>query len=287
MAKFGETARVRLLPAGLGAVQITVSATGMATVQADNPRVLSALREMPGQIAAILEQAGVPVRAGAISFGAMGRTAVQARDVPAAVTGDTADVPGEPVRAVKPQADPRPVSGRAPPDPVALARVEPALSAPEARPPADPLPQRPTEPAIAPQGSRPHEHLASHVTGQLKGQRVAEGTTRIALSPQGLGTLEIELARDDAGALRVVVRAENPAVLGALRDNREGLLGVLRDSGHGVQDSGLGFEAFGREGRPQHRAEPGGTGFVEAEEDEPEAAVIPVALADGRIDIIT
>ncbi|PJE34234.1 hypothetical protein CVM52_23305, partial [Pseudooceanicola lipolyticus] len=133
--------------------------------------------------------------------------------------------------------------------------------------------------------------FAANLAAQVKGVQLTEGTTRVELAPRGLGGLEIDVATDDQGGLKVIIRAENPSVLQALREGREALLAVLRDSGAEVQDSALGFENFGRDSRqqtPQDQPQ-GDAAAAPAEDDLPADAPAPVAapLPEGQVDIIT
>ena len=152
--------------------------------------------------------------------------------------------------------------------------------------PAEAAPQPPAPPSTP--ASTQTAGFAANLAGQIRGTRLAEGTTRIELAPRGLGGIEIDLATDDNGGLKVTIRAENPGVLGALRDNREALLAVLRDGGTTVPDTGLGFESFGGGGR-QERSEPKDPELMAsiAEEETVPAQSVPERLAEGRIDIIT
>jgi flagellar hook-length control protein FliK len=94
----------------------------------------------------------------------------------------------------------------------------------------------PSSPAFA-------RHLATQVSGAL----ISEGSTRIELTPRGLGDIEIAMRHDEAGKLRVVLKADNPAVLTAFRQDRDLLLGALRESSGGEiagSDVDLSFESF-------------------------------------------
>lgn len=263
----GDTARVQLVPSGLGVVEITVTriageATGLA-VSADNPRILSALQNNADQFAAILRDSGLSASPEAMTFAAMSPSS----------------------RAV------RTALGQAAPAVAALDASEgPTQRAEVNLPPArfDALSLRPIEIPAAQSLHSPQAQLASHVTSQLRGNQLSEGTTRIQLNPQGLGSMEIDLVHDDNGALRITVRAENPAVLGALRENREILLAALRDNGTAMQDGSLGFEDFGRGARQQPEAQAFDYTPSAPEEDEV-AAYAPRqnVFANGRVDIIT
>lgn len=140
------------------------------------------------------------------------------------------------------------------------------------------------------QQQAPQSGFARNLAGQIRGVSFSEGTTRIELSPQGLGGIEIEISPDEAGKLRVVLRAENPAVLNAMRSDREMLASLLRDGGATVEDSAMSFEDLGqRRGTSQQHSEPGLTAFGSAEADEIEELpdMTDPVPEDGRINILT
>ena len=123
--------------------------------------------------------------------------------------------------------------------------------------------------------------FAGAVASQISSAEIGEGRTRIELSPRGLGTIEVDVTTGSDGALKVVVRAENPAVLNALREERDLLAQVLGgldmgsldlqsfsdSNGQTPQDerpaalamsSGDEIAATGAEAAPTHKAEIGG-----------------------------
>ena len=134
------------------------------------------------------------------------------------------------------------------------ARPVPAPVAP-AMPQAEVVEQRPlasVDPVLTPKqaaDASPAFAFARRVAAQLHGHSFEEGKTRVELTPRGLGDIEVEVAHDDQGKLRIVLRAENPAVLTAFRNDRDMILDVLRDSGVAVDAGELGFEAFGGHGQ--------------------------------------
>lgn len=87
--------------------------------------------------------------------------------------------------------------------------------------------------------------FARNIAAQVRGTVFEEGKTRVELTPRGLGDIEVEVARDDSGKLRVVLRAENAAVLTAFRNDRDMILGMLREGGVAVDDGEVAFESFG------------------------------------------
>ncbi|MEQ5870646.1 flagellar hook-length control protein FliK [Sagittula sp. NFXS13] len=117
------------------------------------------------------------------------------------------------------------------------ANILPSLSvAPE------PVPVMQTEAARPVQMPAPS---SDQILNQVRASVSETGRIRVELNPDGMGTLEIDLAADDGGQLRVTVRAEQASVLTALRADRDGLLAMLRDAGHQVDDRGLSFSDFG------------------------------------------
>lgn len=144
--------------------------------------------------------------------------------------------------------------------------------------------QAPQQPASAPASNG----FARNLAGQIRGVSFTEGTTRIELTPHGLGKMEIEIAADEAGKLRVVVRAENPSVLNAMRNDREMLVGLLRDGGTSVDDSAMSFEDLGQGRQPtaQNSAGQLATSAPLTADDEDDTPAAPVA-EDGRLNILT
>ena len=127
--------------------------------------------------------------------------------------------------------------GEALPIPTPPTDSRPLAASPMAASPADMA--RPSE-----AGQRPASGFARNLAQQIRSATLTEGTTRIALAPRGLGEIEIDMGPDEAGNLRIILRAENPAVLQALRGDRDGLLLALSQGGADVRDADLGFEDF-------------------------------------------
>lgn len=140
--------------------------------------------------------------------------------------------------------------------------------------------------------------FARNIAAQIQGVNFSQGTTRVELMPKGLGGIEIEIAKDDSGKLQVMVRAENSAVLTAMRSDREVLVTMLRDSGTAVDESSISFESA-RDG--QGRAAQGGGSQAQsqpnrAQQDQPEIADDQNVtdgdddqpyVDDGRLNILT
>ena len=179
----------------------------------------------------------------------------------------------------------------APADRALPPEVQTILSTPQANP--APLVNVVAATPAAPPAQTPapaqHNGFARNLAGQIRGVSFSEGTTRIELTPQGLGKLEIEISPDEAGKLRVVIRAENPAVLNAMRSDREMLAGLLRDGGTSVDDSAMSFEDLGQRRGTAGQDEAGtlaASAPPVADEDElPQETAPPVG--DGRLNILT
>ncbi|OWU83183.1 hypothetical protein ATO6_20295 [Oceanicola sp. 22II-s10i] len=146
--------------------------------------------------------------------------------------------------------------------------------------------------APPPPAHMPHQTAdVRQIMPQIRAQVDDTGQIRVALRPEGLGVVEIDLAKDDSGELRIVVRAENQSVLTALRGDREGLAMMLRDAGHNVGDRNFTFGDLGsgdpRSGtRSDARGEPRGTFTGEAGEADDDAAPRTQRVAlDGRVDM--
>ncbi len=134
--------------------------------------------------------------------------------------------------------------------------------------------------------AQPSPRFAAFVATQLRRADLQEGRTRVALTPRGLGDIEIDVERDKRGQVNVVVRAESPAVLSALRGDRETLAAIL--AGQGLQmDSGtLDFEQFGGHGEGGEERSSGQSASID--EDVPVlGADWQPTIDDGQLDIRT
>lgn len=134
--------------------------------------------------------------------------------------------------------------------------------------------------------AQPSPRFAAFVATQLRRADLQEGRTRVALTPRGLGDIEIDVERDKRGQVNVVVRAESPAVLSALRGDRETLAAILAGQGLQMDSGALDFEQFGGHGeRGDERAS---GAHVTADEDIPVlGADWQPTILDGQLDIRT
>jgi hypothetical protein len=142
----------------------------------------------------------------------------------------------------------------------------------------------------------PRPELAQSALRQLAQVQLSDGETRIALTPKGMGEILIELRTDEAGRLQAVLRAENPAVLQALRSERDALLSSLSQAGAKLDDAGLNFgdfpgggRGFGRQSDPDASPRGASAGWdldaVEVSAD-PKPSPHRASLT-GRLDILT
>lgn len=136
----------------------------------------------------------------------------------------------------------------------------------------------------------PATNFARNLAQQIRAVSFSEGNTRISLAPRGLGEIEIDMRPDEAGKLRIVLRAENPAVLFALRGDRDGLLLTLSESGTDIRDADLSFEDFGN--RQRQDADPSNkSGHQSVEfgtDDITDSIAVPRRrVADGILDMLT
>ena len=135
--------------------------------------------------------------------------------------------------------------------------------------------------------------LSRHVSRQLRLPADGDIRTQVTLRPDGLGTVEVELTTDPSGRLSLVLRVENPAVLQALRADRDALLMNLEASGLDLGEAQLGFAGFGPgEDRNPRERHPGTRPSAWATDMEsPGHATLPkgrMSLAgNGRLDLFT
>ncbi len=95
----------------------------------------------------------------------------------------------------------------------------------------------------------PPQAFAGMLGNQIRAAQPTDGVTRIALSPRGLGEIQIDMKRDSSGRLNVVLRVENPLVLAALRNDHLRLSQMFASPTPGPQPT-LDFETFsGRDGQ--------------------------------------
>ncbi|MGP1358093.1 flagellar hook-length control protein FliK, partial [Roseicyclus sp.] len=127
--------------------------------------------------------------------------------------------------------------------------------------------------------------FARNLVGQVRATPLAEGTTRIELRPRGLGDIEIDMRHDEAGKLRIILKAENPVVLSALRNDRDMLIGALREGGAAVEDADLSFESFGgHQSRQQPERDQWRPALLRDAAEGAEAAISPWTRAPTRPD---
>jgi hypothetical protein len=122
---------------------------------------------------------------------------------------------------------------------------------------------------------------------QIKSVAAAAGRTTVNLVPRGLGAVEIEIMGERDAPTQVAVRVENPAVLQALREDRQMIAQSL-----GISDSSLlDFqEQAPRQETPEETAAapgPGtGTGPEGSPQERPQRAHTDM-IQDHSLDILT
>lgn len=136
-------------------------------------------------------------------------------------------------------------------------------------------------------GAEP-SRFAAALAAQVRSAEVGDGHTRIALSPRGLGSIEVDVSTGEDGALKIVVRADNPAVLNSLRDERD----LLAQALGGMDTGSLDLQSFSdRDGQePQGNRAP--VLSTTTAEDSAEGGVDTrplqtAEIGDGRLDIVT
>ncbi|RVV96856.1 flagellar hook-length control protein FliK [Mesobaculum littorinae] len=167
--------------------------------------------------------------------------------------------------------------------------THPGAASPPAGPPSDqavPNQSAPDQPASGQAGAAGSET-------QLRRASLAGQTLRVDLGHAELGDVEIDLAPGDGGKLRIVLRAENPAMLAALRQDRDGLATLLQSSGMAPSGGEVGYESMGqgRRGAPDQGRAVSPATPPDALSEAPLAPQIPAAHrplpGPGRLDILT
>lgn len=129
--------------------------------------------------------------------------------------------------------------------------------------------------------------FAAALTAQIRAADISEGRTRIALNPRGLGNIEVEVQTDQDGALKVVVRAENPTVLNSLRQERD----LLAQAIGGAADGGtLDFQTFSHGSDRNTQDQTSRPAAAMPEYDAAAPAETPrqsATIGGGRLDIMT
>lgn len=132
--------------------------------------------------------------------------------------------------------------------------------------------------------------FAEVLANQVRAAEVSEGHTRIELSPRGLGGIEVDVTDTQDGSLRVVVRAENPAVLTALRADRD----LLAQALGGLDAGALDLQSFSQQDSGRDNGGSGQSAALGAAAmTEADAAATatrqtqPDLIGRGRLDIVT
>ncbi|MCA0964138.1 flagellar hook-length control protein FliK [Salipiger bermudensis] len=279
-----------LLRAALKEAPVTPSA--LTREVASEPGV----QALVGRVLGLAEEIAQPVRRAQLSELAVTRLP-DAEPAPDGAAFERAETPvGMTQRAAQPQVVPvvqaaGPVTPEAPQtgQQIQVAVVAPMAGTSEAAPVLQTEAPRPVQTPAAPSSDQ--------ILTQVRAQVSETGRIRVELKPEGMGTLEIDLAPDESGALKVTVRAEQASVLTALRSDRDGLVALLREAGHQVDDRSLSFSDLGARqsgqgashGQSQGQGAPGARGFgltAEAAGAEPEVEMKQIVLPlAGGVDI--
>jgi len=122
-----------------------------------------------------------------------------------------------------------------------------ALTAPQA-PQSETLRLSPPQPTPAPApnpAAAPEEQLRQHVSQQIRSLDTGDNKLRFSLSPYGMGEIEIEVVRSEAGRLQIAMTTESASVLNMLRQDRDQLLDALQSRGISADNADLDFQTFG------------------------------------------
>lgn len=163
----------------------------------------------------------------------------------------------------------------------------PTGEAPRLAPP-NPVPAPPPNPAAPPE-----EQLRQHVAQQIRGFETSDNKLRFALSPYGMGDIEIEVVRLESGRMQIAMTTESAAVLNVLRQDREQLLEALQSRGLDADSADLDFQTFDDRGRGKgdERFAPMAEGLDgAAQPEDPAQNDVPaprMSSGPGQLDILT
>lgn len=139
----------------------------------------------------------------------------------------------------------------------------------------------------------PQAKFSQAIVNQMRSVDFQEGVTKVALSPKGLGTIELEMKTNSDGSLSVVVRAENAHVLNSLRDERDLLGQIIGQSGEASVD----FQEFTSDQGQEFGEQSGSAAIGFGAGDTEEAGGVDDAIADqnqrrgtignGQLDLMT
>ena len=135
----------------------------------------------------------------------------------------------------------------------------------------------PNPPKAAPQ--RPElPPLVRNVIERMEEVNLQEGNTRVLLKPQGLGLLEIDMSSAPDGRMNLTIRAENPMVLEALKQE-SGALSLFMGQ--------KGFDLSGGEPQLDQYQRPKAALVALGEAEEEETVTEQDILASDGLNIVT
>ncbi|MFG6531307.1 MULTISPECIES: flagellar hook-length control protein FliK [unclassified Sulfitobacter] len=178
----------------------------------------------------------------------------------------------------------------------AVLREVAALTAPQA-PQSEGLRLSPPQPTPAPApnpAAAPEEQLRQHVSQQIRSLDTADNKLRFSLSPYGMGEIEIEVVRSEAGRMQIAMTTESASVLNMLRQDREQLLDALQSRGISAENADLDFQTFGDRGRnggqqqgPEYTKTTAQADDAQGGDAAPTAQTSSPRLGAGQLDILT
>ena len=136
----------------------------------------------------------------------------------------------------------------------------------------------------------PDDQLRQHVGQQIRTADLGDAKFRFSLSPYGMGDIEIEVVRTEAGRVQIAMTADSPSVLHVLRHDKDQLLDALQSRGISMDTADLDFQTFDDRGRQSQQRTPAPMRTNLSIEQDVDAASAPaarVAGGSGLLDILT
>ena len=148
----------------------------------------------------------------------------------------------------------------------------------------------PTPMAAPHHAPSPDDQLRQHVGQQIRTADLGDAKFRFSLSPYGMGDIEIEVVRTEAGRVQIAMTADSPSVLHVLRHDKDQLLDALQSRGISMDTADLDFQTFDDRGRQSQQRTPAPMRTNLSIEQDVDAASAPaarVAGGSGLLDILT
>jgi hypothetical protein len=141
------------------------------------------------------------------------------------------------------------------------------------------------------ESGNPTRPLFNNIIQQLNKATFNINKLSVTLRPASLGELNIDVNVDKDGIVRAVIKADNPIVLDAMRNDRHQLLSILKENGLNVTSDSLEFEQNNNNSSNEDSDQKQNTSltsdlYTDASEENEKSDEIQI-ITDNQIDIVT